>query len=183
MKQLITLITCILLFSNLSANSSKDSLLLEGKELFKLNCRACHNIDKKLVGPALSKVYERRDSTWIYNFIKASQQMISDGDPIANDLYRQYNKVIMPNQELSNHEITLVLNYIKNSDSKLETASTNSITRPSTPILQYSNHFRFSNYLFWIPFTLSVILGVIVLYYLTHHYDLVQEHYKNSQQH
>lgn len=183
MKQIIALIFCASIVSNLSANSISDSLIIEGKNLFRNNCKACHNIDKKIVGPALSKVYERRDSVWMYNFIKGSQKMIADGDPIANELYQQYNEIIMPDQKLNDEQIGLVINYIKNTDNTKTVANTNPISRPIIIKKAYSDHFRFSNYLFWIPFTLSIILGVFVLYFLTHYYEIVEDHFENIHHH
>jgi cytochrome c2 len=35
-----------------------------GKGLFKSLCASCHKLDKKLVGPALGGVEERRENEW-----------------------------------------------------------------------------------------------------------------------
>jgi len=172
----ITLILFNLLFIiTLWGNSGQDSLMQLGKNLFRTNCKACHNIDKKLVGPALSEVYARRDSAWLYTFIKGSQDMIASGDPIATELYVQFNEVLMPNQTVNDNEIDLILNYIKYEDTKSTSASDKPISRPATNYPPYSDHFRFSNYIFWIPFTISVIIAVVVLYYLTIYHDIIEE--------
>ena len=162
--------------ASLLGSIQSDSLLAEGKLLFRNNCKACHNVDKNLVGPALSKVYERRDSSWIYNFIKGSQKMIEDGDVIAIELYNQFNQVMMPDQKLNNEQINLILSYIKNEDNSKLAVSKNPISRPIVPKKYYSNHFRFSNFLFWIPFTISVVLGVFVLYFMTYYFEIVENH-------
>ncbi|AUC85405.1 cytochrome C [Polaribacter sp. ALD11] len=42
----------------------------EGKKLFKSLCASCHKLDKKLVGPALGGVEERRENSWLKSWIK-----------------------------------------------------------------------------------------------------------------
>lgn len=172
MKYIFITIAILLSSNILGASEIQDSLIEVGKTLFKTNCKACHNIDKKLVGPALSKVYERRDSSWLYQFIQGSQAMITAGDPIATELYMQFNEVIMPDQKTDKKEIDLILAYIKNHDNKINVASDNPIQRPASEAIEYSFPFRFSNFMFWIPYTLSVVFGIFVLYYMTVLYDL-----------
>lgn len=41
-----------------------------GKKLFKSQCASCHKLDKKLVGPALGGVEERRENDWLKSWIK-----------------------------------------------------------------------------------------------------------------
>lgn len=43
----------------------------EGKKLFQARCASCHNVNKKLTGPALAGVEERHSEAWILNFVKA----------------------------------------------------------------------------------------------------------------
>lgn len=168
---ILIVFTCMLGYGN----DNSDSLIIEGKTLFRNNCKACHNIDKKLVGPALSKVYERRDSAWIYDFIIGSQSMIANGDSTSIALYNQFNQVIMPDQKLEIEEIDIILAYIKSVDNNTSTVNKNPISRPEIAPISYSNSFRFSNYVFWIPFTIFVILGICVLYFMTHYYELVED--------
>jgi len=175
MKRYLLVLIYLIISSCLNGSTPADSLLTEGKLLFKNNCKSCHNLEKKLVGPALAKVYERRDSSWIYRFINESQKMISEGDPVALELYSQFNEVIMPDQNLDNQQISLILGYIKNEDETGSASSDNPISRPIMPVEPYSDHFRFSNYIFWIPFTISIILGVFVLNFLTYYYEIEQE--------
>src|SRR5699024_7244178 len=82
---------------------------IDGKALFRTNCAACHAMNQNLVGPALEGVTERRDSAWLYSFIKNSQAMIQDGDPIAVELFNKFNQVPMPPQNLTNEEIGSIL--------------------------------------------------------------------------
>ena len=153
--------------------SSQEAM--DGKELFRNYCKACHNIDKKLVGPALKGIHERRDSTWIYNFIKGSQAMIEAGDPTAVALFAEYNEVLMPNQPVNDAQIAAILAYIKKEGEAVVAGDGELIPRPAEAPKVYSNHFRFSNYAFWIPFTIMVILLAFVLYYMTIYSDIVDK--------
>ena len=42
----------------------------EGRKLFRSLCVSCHKLDKKLVGPALGAVEERRENDWLKAWIK-----------------------------------------------------------------------------------------------------------------
>jgi cytochrome c551/c552 len=137
-----------------------------GKELFRNHCKACHSIDQKLVGPALKDIHLRRDSTWLYQFIKNSQAMVQSGDATAVALFNEHNQIIMPNQNLSDTQITSILDYLK-AESAPKAAAANPIQRPLRNHGTLYRPMRFTDYTFWMPFTLSVIFLIIILYYLT----------------
>jgi len=66
----------LLLFSlNLSA---QEANVANGEKLFKSTCAACHRLDKKLVGPALKGITEKREQEWLISWIKDSPGMISN---------------------------------------------------------------------------------------------------------
>ena len=73
MKKLLVLI----LFS--SFVYSQD--YAKGKELFKTHCAACHNMERKMVGPALKDIVERQGKDWtkkwIYNNTLLEIQVMS----------------------------------------------------------------------------------------------------------
>ncbi|MBM3435704.1 MAG: cytochrome c, partial [Bacteroidetes bacterium] len=47
-------------------------------------CTACHTIGKgKLIGPDLKGVNDRHNEAWLLSFIRSSQTMIKNGDPVA----------------------------------------------------------------------------------------------------
>lgn len=66
-----------------------------GKALFNNNCRACHELTKDATGPSLAFITRRRDKAWLKQFIHNSAKLIADGDPLANCLYRKWNKTAM----------------------------------------------------------------------------------------
>jgi cytochrome c2 len=83
-------------------------------ENFKV-CAACHNLsEEKKIGPGLKGVTERRDEAWLIKFIQSSQTMIKEGDKIAVQLFEEYNKIPMPDNNLSEQEIKELLAYIEN---------------------------------------------------------------------
>lgn len=86
-----------------------------GEELFKANCAACHKITAdKFVGPGLKDVASRRDSTWLMEWTKNSQKLVSDGDSTAMAIFKEYNNSIMPPFDfLGDSGITAIYDYIK----------------------------------------------------------------------
>lgn len=98
-----------------------------GKSVFNSRCAACHNVHKKMVGPALHHVYERHTTEWIINFVHNSQKMVQAGDTSAVRLFTENNKVVMPpHPDLSATAIQNVVAYIKaetNKESSSKAAS------------------------------------------------------------
>lgn len=95
--------------------STEASAVSAGKQLFDANCKTCHRVDKKLIGPALAGVYDRVPSiNWIKSFVKNSSAVIASGDPYAVNLYAQYNKMQMTAfNSLKDPDIMNILAYIK----------------------------------------------------------------------
>ena len=85
-----------------------------GAQIFKANCKACHAIDRKLVGPALGGVMYRQDSLWLVQWIRNSSKMIADGDPMAVALFEEYNKLQMTSfTSLSDEDMKNLLEYLQ----------------------------------------------------------------------
>ncbi|WP_396157845.1 c-type cytochrome [Flavobacterium sp.] len=66
-----------------------------GKALFNVNCAACHNLDKKMTGPALRGVSAKYDMPWLYKWINNSSALIKSGDAKAIKVYEENNKSVM----------------------------------------------------------------------------------------
>ena len=64
----------------------------EGEKLYKANCTACHQIDAKLIGPALRGVNDKYSEEWLLKWIKNSAELIASGDADAIAIYEEYNK-------------------------------------------------------------------------------------------
>ncbi len=103
-----------------------------GEETFKSICAACHTINKgRLVGPDLSGVYLIREEEWLTRFIRSSQQFIKSGDTAAVAIYNEYNKIPMPDNQLSNEQILSVIEYIKETDRASSATVAKSISNDS----------------------------------------------------
>jgi mono/diheme cytochrome c family protein len=85
-----------------------------GEKVFNANCKACHRVHQKLIGPALAGVLERRDSLWVVRMIRNSSQLIASGDPTAVQLFKDYNRTQMTAfTTMSDEDLRALLNYLK----------------------------------------------------------------------
>lgn len=93
---------------------TEEAAIAEGKTLFQNNCAVCHAVQKKVVGPALKNVYERRELPWLVTFISNSQKVIASGDEYAVNLYNEYGKAVMPSFDyFEESQIKNIIGYIK----------------------------------------------------------------------
>ncbi len=151
----------------------------EGADLFKTKCRACHNIDKKLVGPPLEGVSAKREKAWLYQFINGSQDMVDSGDPDAVAIYNEYNGILMPDQNLTEGEIDAIFSYI---DGQATAAKAeNPIKRPDLGERFVYRNIQFDNYGFWIPYSIMVVALILGLYYMTVSYDILHDKSSSTQ--
>ena len=140
-----------------------------GKALFKEKCTACHHLEMRLVGPALSGVNERHDEEWLLRFIKSSQSVIASGDSTAISLFNTYNKVPMPDQDLTDADIRSLLAYISEGD---KAPGPTGIQRPAAEATSSIRPMKFSDYRFWILYTVTVVLVIIAVYFKAEAADL-----------
>ncbi|WP_185862183.1 c-type cytochrome [Blattabacterium cuenoti] len=95
----------------------------KGAVLFKKNCTACHsmNLEKKMIGPALYGVTERRNREWLHKWIINNKSLRKSGDKDAIAIYKEYDNVemnIFP--QLSEKEVDDILFFIQNPIKKKE---------------------------------------------------------------
>ncbi|UOB19010.1 cytochrome c3 family protein [Abyssalbus ytuae] len=91
---------------------AQDGDPAKGKALFNANCAACHNLDKKMTGPALRGVGDKYEREWLYNWIHNSSAMVKAGDPQAVAVFEEYNGSVMtPFPQLSNEDIDNIIAY------------------------------------------------------------------------
>ncbi len=99
------------------AVASSDEAIAAGKTVFNANCKQCHKLDQKNVGPALRGITDRQSIAWAKSFIKNSQAVISSGDAYATALYKEYSNTVMPSHEfLSDGDLDNLLSYIEHGD-------------------------------------------------------------------
>lgn len=91
LKSFTFLIVFMLSFSvNAQDASIDEARQKEGKKLFKSLCASCHKLDKKLIGPALGKVEERRELDWLKAWIKDNAALRATGDTDAIAVFDEY---------------------------------------------------------------------------------------------
>jgi mono/diheme cytochrome c family protein len=101
-------------FAQASEIPTDAETISAGENLFIQNCKLCHNIETKLVGPALKGVYDRREITWINAFVKNSAKLIASGDEQAVQVFEENNEVPMTAFDtFSDDEILSIISYIK----------------------------------------------------------------------
>lgn len=94
----------------------------EGSEIFNTKCMACHQLDKRYVGPALRKVTERRTPEWIMNMILDSEIMVEKDDTVKCLLQTYLLK--MPNQHVDEKDARNVLEHLRTVASQAPTPDT-----------------------------------------------------------
>ncbi|MCB0495235.1 MAG: c-type cytochrome [Cyclobacteriaceae bacterium] len=97
-----------------SAVPTDPKIISAGEELFKQNCMSCHRVQTQLVGPALKGVYDIKDLSWIYTFVKNPQKVIDSGDEYAVELYEKFKPTVMTSfSTFSDEQILSIMAYIK----------------------------------------------------------------------
>lgn len=97
-----------------SKTLSKDISIADGKAIFSSRCAACHNVNMKLVGPALAGLDQRHSIEWIINFVHSSQTLVKKNDKDAVALFKEFNSMVMPDHpDLSTDQIKSVVEFVK----------------------------------------------------------------------
>jgi len=127
-KALLKSLTILLLFSiSFSAYAQEEVDLerqKEGKKMFKSLCAACHKLDKKLIGPALGNIEEKREHAWLVSWIKDNAALRKSGDRDAIEVFDEYNGASMTAfPQLSDADIDNILYYTTVGEIKKATAS------------------------------------------------------------
>ena len=94
-----------------------------GEQLYRTRCSICHTVTGKelanAVGPDLLGVTRVRDKQWLFDWLKAPDQMLAKKDPIAMALYEKYDRVAMPNMRLNQMEAIELVTYIEAETTRL----------------------------------------------------------------
>lgn len=89
-----------------------DGLVANGETAFKQKCMACHMPNRKLIGPAMQGIFERRSPEWVMNMLLNPIEMLKQ-DPIARALLKEYNNIMMINQNLTQEEARAITEYLR----------------------------------------------------------------------
>ena len=138
-------------------NISHAQNIENGKQLYNANCTACHQMDKKLIGPALRGVNDKYSEEWLIKWIKNSAELIASGDADAIAIYEEYNQSPMPAfPYFSDDDVRDVLAYIEQAPVKQTIASTAS-SDSDTNIVTLDN--QTSDY---VILTIAIVLLLII---------------------
>jgi len=145
---------------------SDPAVIKEGESLFNANCKSCHAVKRKLVGPALADVEKRAPSIqWLKEWIKNPAKVIASGDEYAVKIYNEYQKTQMTAfTNLNDDQIMAILGYVKAEANKVDapapgTEAVNASQQPAIPTA-YLNVIMIG--MIVILVLLLIILGFIV---------------------
>ena len=128
--------TFLLLFAFSLSSFSQDvdeARQKEGKKIYKSLCAACHKLDKKLIGPALGGVEERRENEWLKAWIKNNAELRASGDSDANAIFEEFKGASMTAfPQLTDKNIDDILYYTTVGEiKKKEVAATDTVVKSS----------------------------------------------------
>jgi cytochrome c553 len=160
MKKILIFIVCLLQFFMNHTLSAQNS----GEEIFKSLCAACHTIKMgRKIGPDLSGVYLIKNNEWLTQFIRSSEKLIKSGDTAAIAIYNEYNKIPMPDNQLTDEQISSIIEYIKTSDENAPVAAGQTKTNDS--LASGSTQSKLPNDSLDIKYTTESLAEGIALFY------------------
>ena len=100
-------------------NMSVDpALAKKGKSVFSnRGCATCHAFGKKLAGPDLAGVMQRRDHDWLRRWLLNTTEMIAS-DSIAMAMVVEYKNTKMPNMKLKSADVDALFHYFQQETDK-----------------------------------------------------------------
>lgn len=88
-----------------------DDLLTKGRNIYEMKCEMCHNMEGRMVGPALGDVMERRSPEFVMNFILNPSGMTRE-HPVGQELLQEY-MTVMPFQNVKEDEARAIVEYLR----------------------------------------------------------------------
>ena len=111
-KSFIFLLLCSVSFPATAQDAIDDTRQKEGRTLYNNLCASCHKLDRKLIGPALGGVTERRENEWLKAWIKNNAALRASGDRDAIAIFNEYNGSVMSAfPQLTDNQIDDILYY------------------------------------------------------------------------
>ncbi|MFC2110381.1 cytochrome c3 family protein [Bacteroidota bacterium] len=176
-RLVMTSLTLLFLFTfNLSAQGDAKA----GKSLFNANCAACHKLDKKLVGPALGKISERRELAWLKAWIKDNNALRASGDADAIAVFEEYNSMPMSAfPQLSDADIENIIAYtdadpVKKVDAAVAASTEEGVVKEgSSDWISYIVLLVIAGLIIWVYFKsdngfLKIVATIILLFNLAY---------------
>lgn len=134
------------------SNAPKLRSIPRGEQIFRTRCSTCHSVTGNemagALGPDLLGVTQKREKQWLFDWLKAPDQMLKKKDPTALALYKKYNNLAMPNMRLNKAEAIALLAYIDSETTRLgdesvqkdpETSTSRKITKKNDDVVAIMN--------------------------------------------
>ncbi len=86
-------------------------LVEKGRNIYEMKCEMCHNMEGRMVGPALGDVMERRSAEFVMNFILNPSGMVRE-HPTGQELLREY-MTAMPYQNVMEDEARAIVEFLR----------------------------------------------------------------------
>ena len=131
-----------------------------GKKLFRANCAACHNMEKRVVGPALKNTVKNQGEDWTKKWIKNNQELRDAGDKHANEIFKEYNGMAMPAYEHLGDEAidNLVVYLAQYNDKKAEAEANKPAPAAGAPVIVQQKGLSLFE-----KFLLGIIIGLLLI--------------------
>ena len=105
-------ISLVLFFAVTTTTQAQDAA--NGAALFKANaCNSCHAVGRKLTGPDLAGLSERREESWIIKWVHNPQGMIDSGDEQAVALKAEFPTTMASYANLSEGDVKDIIAFLK----------------------------------------------------------------------
>ena len=136
-----------------------EETIKEGKQLFDTRCASCHALDRRMTGPALKGITEKRDIEWLVSWIKDNNALRDAGDADAIAIYNEYNgSPMIQFKDLSDDQIKSILMFVENggwSDAPVVTsAEAGASEAADTGTISKVN---------WMLILISLMIGIIII--------------------
>jgi len=103
-----------------TASAQNDAMAKRGKMLWtNRGCASCHGIGKKMAGPDLAGVEQRRSREWLNNWLKNTDTMLAS-DSTAMAMLAEWKGIKMPKQPLTDQDIEALLAYFRSEEAKMK---------------------------------------------------------------
>jgi len=110
---LLVLSTSLVSFAQ-DAVSKEPAEVAAGKALFNANCKSCHALDRKVIGPPLAGVTGRAPSIqWIKDWVHNSSKVIAGGDSYGTALFAEYKSQMTAFTNLTDAQVMQILAFIE----------------------------------------------------------------------
>ena len=104
--------------ARLGAGFAESKLIATGEQLFRHNCKVCHDMDKVLVGPALRGVPSRMGEDWVKQWVLRPMKFIRE-DPRAEALWQEYGQLSHTTYtNMTEEELESIIRYLDTQEAR-----------------------------------------------------------------